>query len=62
MLDARTELWTMEELAEFLRLSLNAVRKMIWRGQLPATSIVKIGRRVRLRAAVIRAWVERGAA
>ena len=50
-------LWTIEDFAEWLRITPMAARAMIRRRELPPKSIVKIGRRVRLRAEMIKAWV-----
>lgn len=48
-----TELLTVPEAAEFLRTSPKAVRCMIQRGALPG--VVRLGRRVLLRADALRA-------
>ena len=50
-------LWTVEELADFLRITPGAARAMIRRDQLPRESIRRIGRRIRIIAAVVRDWV-----
>jgi hypothetical protein len=50
-------LWTVEDFAAWLRITPMAARAMIRRRELPPKSIVKIGRRVRLRAEMIKAWV-----
>jgi len=50
-------LWTLEDFAAWLRITVLAARAMLRRRELPAESVLKIGRRVRLRAEVIKAWV-----
>ena len=50
-------LWTVDDFAAWLRITPMAARAMIRRRELPPNSIVKIGRRVRLRAEMIKAWV-----
>ncbi len=54
----QTELWTVREFALYMRISLGAARNMIWRGEIPRETVVRIGRRMRLKAAAIREWVE----
>lgn len=56
------ELWTLKELAQFLRLSVGAVRTMMWRDEIPAAAFVRIGRRVRVRRAAIEKWLRDQAA
>ena len=50
-------LWTIEEFAAWLRITPMAARAMLRRRELPPMAIIKIGRRVRLRAEMIKAWV-----
>ena len=50
-------LWTLEDFAAWLRITVLAARAMLRRRELPAEAVLKIGRRVRLRAEVIKAWV-----
>jgi hypothetical protein len=50
-------LWTVEDFAAWLRITPMAARAMLRRRELPPESVVKIGRRVRLRAEVVKAWV-----
>jgi len=58
-MDAQTPetLWTVEDFAAWLRITPMAARAMLRRHEIPSKSIVKIGRRVRLRAEMIKAWV-----
>jgi len=51
------ELWTVEEFANYLRVTVGAARAMIRRGQVPAEAVLRIGKRIRVRSAVIRGWV-----
>ena len=50
-------LWTVEDFAAWLRITPMAARAMLRRRELPPESLVKIGRRVRLRAEIVKAWV-----
>jgi len=50
-------LWTLEDFAAWLRITPMAARAMLRRRELPPESVVKIGRRVRLRAEIVKAWV-----
>ena len=50
-------LWTLEDFASWLRITVLAARAMLRRRELPADAVIKIGRRVRLRAERIKAWV-----
>lgn len=50
-------LWTVEDFAAWLRITPMAARAMLRRRELPPESVVKIGRRVRLRSEVVKAWV-----
>lgn len=49
------ELLTVDEVAAFLRISVDAVRARIDRGALPG--VVRLGRSVRVRRDDLRAWV-----
>ncbi len=55
-------LWTLGELASFMRVTVAAARKIVSRGQLPPKAVVRIGARIRIRAAVVMSWLEKGAA
>ncbi len=59
MTEVPRELWTLREFAEWMRVTVWAVRAMLKRGQLPKGAVVRVGRRVRLRVDVVRAWYER---
>jgi hypothetical protein len=50
-------LWTLEDFAAWLRITPMAARAMLRRRELPPESVLKIGRRVRLRAEIVKAWV-----
>ena len=58
-MDAKTPetLWTIEDFAVWLRITPMAARAMLRRRELPREAILKIGRRVRLRAEIVKAWV-----
>lgn len=58
-MDAKTPetLWTIEDFAAWLRITPMAARAMFRRRELPPEAILKIGRRVRLRAEIVKAWV-----
>ncbi len=63
MTHAPEQLWTVREFAEWLRVTTASARAMILRRKLPSDAVVRFGRRVRIRVAIVRAWVlERGAA
>ena len=51
------ELWTVEDFAKWLRITNSAARAMLRRRELPAEAVFKVGRRVRLRADLIKNWV-----
>lgn len=53
-------LWDIPQACRWLSLSEQALRTMLRRNQLPPEAIVRIGRRIRLRSDVIRAWVKGG--
>ncbi len=55
-------LWTLRELAVFLRVTVGSAYKMVCRGQLPPKSIVRLGKRLRIRSAIVMSWLEKGAA
>jgi hypothetical protein len=55
-------LWTLQDLATFLRITLGAARKIVSRGQLPAEAVVRIGRRIRIRSAIVQRWLQKEAA
>ena len=55
--DTPETLWTLEDFAAWLRITVLAARAMLRRRELPAEAVLKIGRRVRLRAEIIKAWV-----
>ena len=58
-MDAQTPetLWTIEDFAAWLRITPMAARAMLRRRELPREAILKIGRRVRLRAEIVKSWV-----
>jgi len=56
MTEVPDELWTLKDFAEWLRITVWAARGMLKRRQLPPESIVKIGRRVRIRIDIVRDW------
>jgi excisionase family DNA binding protein len=50
-------LWTVVEFAAWMRITTMAARCMLRRRELPAQAVIKIGRRVRLRADLVQEWV-----
>lgn len=46
--------WTVQEFAEYLKITTGAARAMIRRDQVPAHVIRRFGRRIRLVAALVR--------
>jgi hypothetical protein len=50
-------LWTIEDVAAWLRVTPLAVRAMHRRREFPPGSVLKLGRRVRFRAEVVKAWI-----
>jgi len=54
-------LWTVQDFAQYLRITVGAARQMIRRDQVPPHAIRRIGRRIRLVAAAIREWIEKSA-
>jgi hypothetical protein len=55
--DPPETLWTIEEFASWLRITTLAARAILRRRELPPDAVLKIGRRVRLRAELVKAWV-----
>ena len=53
-------LWTIRQASAWMSMTERALRCMIHRDQVPRDVIVRIGRRIRFRAAALRAWVQRG--
>ena len=53
-------LWNIRQASEWLSMSERALRCMLQRNQIPKAVIIRIGRRIRFRAAPLRAWIERG--
>lgn len=51
------ELWTIEECANWLRVSPEGVRCRIKRGQFPKETYVHVGRKVRFIAQRVREWL-----
>jgi excisionase family DNA binding protein len=51
-----TKLWTAQEAAEFLRMSVSWVYQAASRGELPS---VRVGRALRFEAAALMLWVSR---
>lgn len=51
------QLWTIKEFAEWLRLTPMAVRGMLRRREFPEGAILKVGRRVRIRVALVQDWI-----
>ncbi len=60
--EVATELWTVNEFADFLRVTSLAARGILRRRELPPEAIVKFGRRVRIHAKIAREFVLRGKA
>jgi hypothetical protein len=55
-------LWTVEEYAAWMRITPMAARCMLRRRELPQGAVIRIGRRVRLRADLVQDWALKGAA
>jgi hypothetical protein len=53
------ELWTIQDFAAWLKITVIAARAMLRRRELPPDCVLKIGRRVRLVAAPLRDWAMR---
>ena len=51
------ELWTIKEAAEWLRISVEALRCRLKRGQFPKDTYTHLGRAVRFIAPRLREWV-----
>jgi predicted DNA-binding transcriptional regulator AlpA len=56
------ELWTIEECGEWLRVSPEALRCRLKRGQFPPGTYVHLGRAVRFVSARVKDWILRKAA
>ena len=56
--DTTEPLWTLKDLAAFLNITEGSARKVVSRGQLPAAAVVRVGARLRIRAAIVRAWID----
>jgi hypothetical protein len=54
------EIWTVEEFAVWMRITPMAARCMLRRREIPQEAILKIGRRVRLRADILQEWILKG--
>jgi hypothetical protein len=55
-------LWTVEQCAQWIAVTVMSFRCMLRRREIPEEAIVRIGRRVRLRADVFQRWVLQGRA
>jgi hypothetical protein len=55
-------LWDVRQAGRWLSLSEHALRTMLRRNQLPAEAVVRIGRRIRFRVDLLRAWILRPSA
>lgn len=53
------ELWTIRDFAEWFKVSIPAVRGILRRRELPPEAVIKVGRRVRLKAELVKQWVLR---
>ena len=53
-------LWTVDEFAAWMRITPMAVRCMLRRREVPEKAIVRVGRRVRLRADILQEWILKG--
>lgn len=56
------ELWTIEECAQWLRISPEALRCRMKRGQFPPGTYVHFGRTVRFIAERVKSWILKAAA
>lgn len=56
------DLWTIEECAGWLRITPEALRCRLKRGQLPAGTYVHFGRAIRFISARVKDWILRKAA
>jgi excisionase family DNA binding protein len=52
-------LWTIQQAAEWLSMTELSLRAMLKRRQIPASAILKFGRRVRFRSDLLREWALR---
>jgi Helix-turn-helix domain len=50
-------LWAISDVAQFLKVTVKAVRCMLQRRIFPESCLLKIGARVRFRPELVRAWV-----
>src|SRR5690348_2977699 len=50
-------LWAIPDVADFLKVTVKAVRCMLQRRLFPEPCLLKIGRRVRFRPELLRTWV-----
>jgi hypothetical protein len=55
-------LWTVEQCAGWMSVTSLSVRGMLRRREFPPDAVIKIGRRVRLRADLVKSWVLTGKA
>ena len=55
----QNRLWTVQDFAQYLRITTGAARAMLRRDQVPQHAIRRIGRRIRLVGAAVRDWVEK---
>ena len=53
--------WTVDEFAQYMKITPGAARAMIRRGQVPRHVIRRIGRRIRLVVSLTREWFEKQA-
>ena len=51
-------LWDVKQASQWLALTEHALRTMLRRNQVPPEAIVRIGRRIRFRSDVLRAWIQ----
>ena len=49
-------LWSVRQAAQWLSISEMSLRTMLKRRQIPAELVLKLGRRVRFRSDLLRAW------
>ena len=60
MVQKDVQLWTVEEFAEWMRVTPMAVRCMLRRRELPEGAVIKIRRRVRIDSGLVKEWVLKG--
>lgn len=53
-------LWTVQECAKWMSMTPLAIRGLLRRREIPAPAVIKIGRRVRIRADMVQEWVLSG--